>query len=58
MIVVFGSIIVFIIGIVNIFIGHEHDDGDFWIFIGIIFMAISLMFAVLGGYMIGIETYK
>lgn len=59
MIVIFGSIIVFIIGIANIFIGHEHDDDDdFWIFIGIIFMAISLIFAILGGYMIGIETYK
>lgn len=57
MIVIFGSIIVFIIGIANIFIGHKHDD-DFWIFIGIMFMAVSLMFAILGGYMIGIETYK
>lgn len=57
MIVVFGSIIVFIIGIVNIFIGDNHDD-DFWIIIGIVFMAISLMFAIIGGYIIGIETYK
>lgn len=57
MIVIFGSIIVFIIGIVNIFIGNNHDD-DFWIIIGIMFMAVSLMFAILGGYMIGIETYK
>lgn len=55
MIVIFGSIIVFITGVINILIGHNRDN-DFWIFVGIIFIAISLIFMMFGGYMWGRET--